>query len=56
MDTPYHDSYRGPITPASAVAANYTLVDMVAAVATGNATAEAAVNQAARQAARYLKG
>lgn len=57
MDTPYYDSYRGPITAASsAVAANYTLVDMFASVATGNATPEAAVKQAARQAARYLKG
>jgi multiple sugar transport system substrate-binding protein len=57
MDTPYYDSYHGPITAAaSAVAANYTLVDMFASVATGNATPEAAVKQAARQAARYLKG
>jgi multiple sugar transport system substrate-binding protein len=57
MDTPYYDSYRGPISAASsAVAANYTLVDMFASVATGNATPEAAVKQAARQAARYLKG
>jgi multiple sugar transport system substrate-binding protein len=57
MDTPYYDSYRGPITAASsAVAANYTLVDMFASVASGNATPEAAVKQAARQAARYLKG
>jgi multiple sugar transport system substrate-binding protein len=57
MDTPYYDSYKGPVTAASsAVAANYTLVDMFASVATGNATPEAAVKQAARQAARYLKG
>ena len=57
MDTPYYDSYRGPISAASsAVAANYTLVDMFASVATGNATPEAAVKQAAKQAARYLKG
>jgi multiple sugar transport system substrate-binding protein len=57
MDTPYYASYQGPITAASsAVAANYTLVDMFASVATGNATPEAAVKQAARQAARYLKG
>ena len=57
MDTPYYDSYRGPISAAaSAIAANYTLVDMFASVATGNATPEAAVKQAARQAARYLKG
>ena len=57
MDTPYYDSYKGPISAASsAVAANYTLVDMFASVASGNATPEAAVKQAARQAARYLKG
>jgi multiple sugar transport system substrate-binding protein len=57
MDTPYYDSYRGPISAASsAVAANYTLVDMFASVATGNATPQAAVKQAAKQAARYLKG
>lgn len=57
MDTPYYDSYKGPISAASsAVAANYTLVDMFASVATGNATPEAAVKTAARQAARYLKG
>ncbi len=57
MDTPYYDSYKGPITAASsAVAANYTLVDMFASVATGNASPESAVKQAARQAARYLKG
>ena len=57
MDTPYYDSYRGPISAASsAVAANYTLVDMFASVATGNATPEDAVKLAAKQAARYLKG
>ncbi len=57
MDTPYYDSFQGPITASSsAVAANYTLVDMFASVATGNATPEAAVKQAAKQAARYLKG
>jgi multiple sugar transport system substrate-binding protein len=57
MDTPYYDGYAGPISASSsAVAANYTLVDMFASVATGNATPEAAAKQAARQAARYLKG
>ncbi|HYZ20825.1 MAG TPA: ABC transporter substrate-binding protein [Rhodopila sp.] len=57
MDTPYYDSYRGPISAASsAVAANYTLVDMFASVASGNATPEAAVKTAARQVGRYLKG
>jgi multiple sugar transport system substrate-binding protein len=57
MDTPYYDGYKGPISASSsAVSANYTLVDMFASVATGNATPEAAVKLAARQAARYLKG
>ena len=57
MDTPYYAEYMGPISASSsAVSANYTLVDMFASVATGNATPEAAVKLAARQAARYLKG
>jgi multiple sugar transport system substrate-binding protein len=44
------------VTPASsAVTANYTVVDMFASVATGNATPEAAVKRAAAQAARYYK-
>ena len=50
------DGYKGPITPASsAVAANYTIVDMFASVATGNATPEAAAKMAAKQAERYYK-
>jgi multiple sugar transport system substrate-binding protein len=54
MDTIYYDGYAGPITPAaSAVIANYTVVDMFAAVATGNATPQSAAKQAARQAERY---
>ncbi len=57
MDSPFHDAYDGPITAASAaVAANYTVVDMFAAVASGNSTPEAAAKLAAKQAARYLKG
>jgi multiple sugar transport system substrate-binding protein len=56
MDTQYYDGYKGPITPASsAVAANYTIVDMFASVATGNATPEAAAKMAAKQAERYYK-
>ncbi len=56
MDTQYYDGYKGPISPASsAVAANYTIVDMFASVASGNATPEAAAKQAARQAERYYK-
>jgi multiple sugar transport system substrate-binding protein len=57
MDTPFYDGYHGPVSPASsAVTANYTVVDMFASVVTGNATPEAAVKLAAKQAARYLKG
>jgi multiple sugar transport system substrate-binding protein len=56
MDTQYYDGYKGPITPASsAVAANYTVVDMFASVVTGNATPEAAAKMAAKQAERYYK-
>ena len=56
MDSQYYDGYKGPISPASsAVAANYTVVDMFASVVTGNATPEAAVKLAARQAERYYK-
>lgn len=56
MDTPYYDAYAGPITDkSSAIAANYTVVDMFASVASGNATPESAVKQAAKQAARYLR-
>jgi multiple sugar transport system substrate-binding protein len=57
MDTPYYDGFKGPISASSsAVSANYTVVDMFASVVSGNATPEAAVKLAARQAARYLKG
>ena len=56
MDTQYYDGYKGPITPASsAVAANYTIVDMFASVVTGNATPEAAAKLPAKQAERYYK-
>ena len=53
MDTIYYDGFSGLIEPAaSAVIANYTVVDMFASVATGNATPEAAAKAAARQAER----
>jgi len=56
MDTEYYDGYKGPVTPASsAVSANYTVVDMFAAVATGNTTPESAAKQAAQQVERYYK-
>lgn len=56
MDTPYYDGYSGPISAASAaVVANYTVVDMFAKVASGNASAESAAKEAARAAKRYYK-
>ena len=43
MDTIYYDGYAGPVSAAaSAVVANYTVVDMFASVATGNSTPEQA--------------
>jgi multiple sugar transport system substrate-binding protein len=57
LDTSYYDGYRGPVTASSsAVTANYTVVDMFAAVVTGNSTPEAAAKQAAKAAQRYYKG
>ncbi len=57
MDTPFYDGFKGPVSAASSsVIANYTMVDMFAAVATGSSTPEAAAKQAARQAQRYYKG
>jgi multiple sugar transport system substrate-binding protein len=54
MDTIYYEGYAGPVSAAaSAVVANYTVVDMFAAVATGNSTPEAAAKSAAKQANRY---
>jgi multiple sugar transport system substrate-binding protein len=54
MDTIYYDGFKGPISPSSsAVAANYTVVDMFASVVTGAATPEDAARQAAQAAARY---
>lgn len=56
MDTIYYDGYAGPVSAASStVNANYTIVDMFASVATGNATPESAAKLAARQAGRYYK-
>jgi multiple sugar transport system substrate-binding protein len=53
LDTSYYDGCAGPLSPAAmAVLANYTVVDMFAAVATGNATPESAAKQAGRQADR----
>ncbi|MBS0560127.1 MAG: carbohydrate ABC transporter substrate-binding protein, partial [Proteobacteria bacterium] len=54
LNTVYYDGFKGPISAASsAVAANYTVVDMFASVVSGAATPEAAAKQAAQAAARY---
>jgi multiple sugar transport system substrate-binding protein len=56
MDSPFYSGYKGPISAAAAtVEANYTIVDMFAAVASGSMSPEAAAKQAARQAERYYK-
>ncbi len=56
MDSIYYEGYRGPISAASStVVANYTIVDMFAAVATGSMSAEEAAKRGARQAERYYK-
>jgi multiple sugar transport system substrate-binding protein len=56
MATPFYDGFKGPVTPASSVVtANYTVVEMFAAVVTGDATPEAAAKRAAQQVARYYK-
>jgi multiple sugar transport system substrate-binding protein len=48
--------YDGPINEASgAVVADYVMVDMVAAAATGDQTPEAAAREAERRAKRYYK-
>jgi multiple sugar transport system substrate-binding protein len=49
-------AFKGPISEASAaVVADYVMVDMVASVATGAATAEEAAAEAERRAKRYYK-
>jgi multiple sugar transport system substrate-binding protein len=56
MGTPFWSGYKGPISQASgAVAADYVLVQMCAAVATGQATPEAAAREAERRARRYYR-
>lgn len=52
----YWEGYKGPISEAAgAVAANYVLVHMFAAVSSGDATAEEAAAEAERLARRYYK-
>jgi multiple sugar transport system substrate-binding protein len=52
----YWEGYKGPINAAAgAVSANYVIVHMFAAVASGQATPEEAVAEAERQVRRYYK-
>jgi multiple sugar transport system substrate-binding protein len=52
----FWNGYKGPITAASgAVAAEYVLVHMFAAVASGSATPQEAIREAERRARRYYK-
>jgi multiple sugar transport system substrate-binding protein len=57
METSLWYGYKGDITEASgAVVADYVMVDMVASVCSGQATAEEAAAEAERRAKRYYKG
>lgn len=56
MNNRYWNGYKGPISAASgAVAADYVLIQMCAAVATGAATPEEAAKEAERRAKRYFR-
>lgn len=56
MNHQYWSGYKGPITQASgAVTADYVLVQMCSAVASGQATPEAAAREAERRARRYYR-
>ena len=56
MNSPFWSGYKGPISVASgAVAADYVLVQMCAAVASGQATPEAAAREAERRARRHYR-
>jgi multiple sugar transport system substrate-binding protein len=56
MKSTYYDGYKGPISTATgAVSADYVLVQMCAAVATGASTPEAAAAEAEQRAKRYFR-
>ena len=56
MQSTYYDGYKGPISTATgAVSADYVLVQMCAAVATGASTPEAAAAEAEQRAKRYFR-
>jgi multiple sugar transport system substrate-binding protein len=56
MNSTYYDGYKGPISTATgAVSADYVLVQMCAAVATGASTPEAAAAEAEQRCKRYFR-
>jgi len=56
MKSEFYTGYKGPISQASgAVNTDYVLVQMLASVATGEATPEAAAAEAERRAKRYYR-
>jgi multiple sugar transport system substrate-binding protein len=56
MNTEFYNGYRGPITEGTAAAnADYVMVQMCAAVASGQATPEAAAREAERRAQRFFR-
>ena len=56
MQSTYYDGYKGPISTATgAIRADYVLVQMCAAVATGAQTPEAAAAEAEQRAKRYFR-
>jgi multiple sugar transport system substrate-binding protein len=56
MNSTYYDGYKGPISTATgAVNADYVLVQMCAAVATGASTPEAAAAEAEQRCKRYFR-
>src|SRR3954470_13251752 len=56
MKSTYYDGYKGPISTATgAVSADYVLIQMCAAVATGASTPEAAAAEAEQRCKRYFR-
>ncbi|WP_203076214.1 ABC transporter substrate-binding protein [Falsiroseomonas ponticola] len=56
MNNPFWNGYKGPITEGSVAAtADYVMVQMCAAVASGQATPQAAAAEAERRAQRYFR-
>jgi multiple sugar transport system substrate-binding protein len=56
MQSTYYDGYKGPISTATgAVTADYVLIQMCAAVATGASTPEVAAAEAEQRAKRYFR-